>query len=287
MVQINGNKVSSSSNNKQPLQNFFSPYERGDLRVKKELLKYSISDVNETDCDGYTPLIKACMKGNIKLTKLLLEHPDTQVNLANYAGWTPLHWACNMGHALIVELLLKHPDIQVNILSNLISNLECSPLHLACSNGNNYHEVLFHLLQNRTLSIPTDNETIQESFNTILQTTLETDQNLKNCAVLLYIRGFKPKDPENNNLHQNWIEYEQTKKESPSDGWNLNCAQSPTLNLTELCIFTIHKHRVDVTNFPSSLLIPPEPFSEILDDFIKKGGMKPSYNNSIKSKSIY
>lgn len=72
--------------------------------------------VNETDKNGFTPLILAAFAGNEKLVKFLLEQEGIQVNKAanRNRGLTPLFLAAHKGHANVVELLLGNKETDVN-----------------------------------------------------------------------------------------------------------------------------------------------------------------------------
>ena len=61
---------------------------------------------NSKDDLGETPLHKAVREGHIETVKLLLDVSDA--NDANSEGMTPLHWACLAGDQSMVALLVQH-----------------------------------------------------------------------------------------------------------------------------------------------------------------------------------
>ena len=69
-------------------------------------LKYG-ADPNQTNQDGYTPLMFASHNGRAKIVELLLAH-GVDINYANQDGETALTLASRHGHTEVVELLLAH-----------------------------------------------------------------------------------------------------------------------------------------------------------------------------------
>ena len=284
----------------------------GKLNEAMDLLIQPGIGLNQPDNNGWTPLSLACMNGHTEIVERLLMNPGILLNQADNAGWTPLHWACANGDANIVKLLLKHPDIEVNrtninkatpllyacawgkaetvelllkhpdIDINQANIHGTTPLSEVCKSG--CHNILLQLLQHRRLNL---NDETKYIFNSVLQTTLETNNDiLKKCAVLLYIRRFKPENPENNNLYQNWLLYDEKTNDSQNitdmtrqiKKSNLKAAKEKIVPLLEQCIFSIQKNRVDTASLPSpQLLIPPQPLSNALYDFIEDGGMESGY----------
>jgi ankyrin repeat protein len=86
-----------------------------DLELIKDILEYSVIDINSQDSKGWTALIYAADMGNEKCVELLLNHPGIDVNVQNKGGWTALVHAAYMGREKCVELLLKHPTINVKL----------------------------------------------------------------------------------------------------------------------------------------------------------------------------
>ena len=251
---------------------------KGHINVVTALLRHPDTDVNQPDYFyGRGPLYKASEWGRQKIVNQLLKHHDIDVNQVDKFKTTPLCRACERGSAGVVEQLLGHPAIDVN----RADNEERAPLTWACKTSR--IDIVLLLLQQRSLIIPAEDDFIQPYFNRILQSTLETDDEaMKKSAVLLYLRGFKPEDPDNNNLYQNWQSYHE-RVMTPNETGNmlknikksqLKSAKGQIPTLHELCIFAVSKQRVNVTEFPALLLSPPQPLIDTLNDFISGGGFK-------------
>jgi ankyrin repeat protein len=86
-----------------------------DLELIKDILEYSVIDVNSKNSVGQTALMRAADNGKEKAVELLLNHPGIDVNLQDRYGWTALIWAAYNGREKAVELLLNHPKIDVNV----------------------------------------------------------------------------------------------------------------------------------------------------------------------------
>ena len=59
-----------------------------DLELIRDILAYTIVDVNGKDSDGWTALIVAARDGKEKCVELLLNHPGIDVNVQNSDGKT-------------------------------------------------------------------------------------------------------------------------------------------------------------------------------------------------------
>jgi ankyrin repeat protein len=86
-----------------------------DLELIRDILAYTIVDVNGKDSDGWTALIVAARMGNEKGVELLLNYPGIDVNIGNRWGTTALMIAADEGKEKPVELLLSQPGIDVNV----------------------------------------------------------------------------------------------------------------------------------------------------------------------------
>jgi len=86
-----------------------------DLELIRDILAYTIVDVNGKDSDGWTALIVAAYWENEKAVELLLNHPGIDVNVQNKRGDTALMQATWDKNEKLVELLLNHPGIDVNM----------------------------------------------------------------------------------------------------------------------------------------------------------------------------
>lgn len=111
----------------------------GTLEELKELMKQNPDIINQTNENGFSPLILACYRGNtevadflidnvkdidyksqegtalaglsIRYNKDLAEHllkKNANPNIADGTGTTPLFWAVKSGNKELVELLLKY-----------------------------------------------------------------------------------------------------------------------------------------------------------------------------------
>jgi ankyrin repeat protein len=81
------------------------------LELVKDILAYTVVDINSKDSNGWTALMRAVMYGSEKLVELLLKHPRIDVNVQRKDGWTALMLAADWGKGWVVELLLNHPGI--------------------------------------------------------------------------------------------------------------------------------------------------------------------------------
>jgi ankyrin repeat protein len=89
--------------------------ENPDLDLIRDILDYSLVDVNGKDSNGWTALMRSANWGKEKSLKLLLNQPGIDVNVQDGIGWTALMLAARWGKEKSVELLLKHPDIDVTL----------------------------------------------------------------------------------------------------------------------------------------------------------------------------
>lgn len=222
-------------------------------------------EVND-ESSRYLPLYCACDKGFTDIVQMLLNHPDIDINRAEYRsdsfrGDTALLRACLKSHPEIVMMLLKHENININ----QTNNSEDSPLYNACRTHNS--SIIMFLLQHRNLYIPSNPDNyIKYSINKALRATLKsTDENRKRFAVLLYMRGFKPKNPDDNDLYQRWINY--CKKHLNER--DLSFALHPRSSLREQCLFTIRKHQINTKGIPDSSFQPPMTLNTITEIFFK------------------
>lgn len=111
----------------------------GTVAEVKELMKQNPDIINQTNENGFSPLILACYKGNVevadflidtvkdvnyksqegtalaglsvKYNKALVEHllkKNANPNIADSTGSTPLFWAVKFGNKELIESLLKY-----------------------------------------------------------------------------------------------------------------------------------------------------------------------------------
>ena len=64
-----------------------------DLELVKDILAYSVVDVNSKDSFGYTALMQAAYWGKEKCVELLLNHPGIDRTLKNKSGYTAWYLA--------------------------------------------------------------------------------------------------------------------------------------------------------------------------------------------------
>jgi serine/threonine-protein phosphatase 6 regulatory ankyrin repeat subunit B len=88
-----------------------------DLELIKDILAYTVVDVNGKNSNDWTALMRSAYRGYENLVELLLNHPGIDVNVQNNDGYTALIFATNRRNEKCVELLLKHPKIDVNVES--------------------------------------------------------------------------------------------------------------------------------------------------------------------------
>ena len=69
-------------------------------------------NVNKTDRDGRTGLMRAVEYNNNSIVELLLSQPGVDVNLVGSSGYTALHYACKFDNVEGLKMLLAHPDIK-------------------------------------------------------------------------------------------------------------------------------------------------------------------------------
>jgi len=86
-----------------------------DLELIRDILDYSVIDINQSDSLGWIPLIYAVLLDKKDVIELLFKHPNINVNVQDIAGSTPLTHAVRKGSERMIELLLKHPDIDLNL----------------------------------------------------------------------------------------------------------------------------------------------------------------------------
>lgn len=115
--------------------------ETGDNEKLKNLLQQMPDLVNCTDCDGYTPLHRACYNGHLETVKLLLDKGANLHSRASVNGWQPIHSACRWSQVEAVALLI---DAGADI--NAKTNGGIAPIHLASEQSNRklLELILFH-----------------------------------------------------------------------------------------------------------------------------------------------
>ncbi|MGI9651720.1 ankyrin repeat domain-containing protein [Chryseobacterium sp. RLHN22] len=120
-------------------KSIFDVARSGTVAEVKELMKQNPNIINETNENGFSPLILACYRGNTEVAKFLIDHvkdvnykssegtalaalsfryqkdlveallaKNANPNIADVTGTTPLIWAVKTGNEELVKLLLSH-----------------------------------------------------------------------------------------------------------------------------------------------------------------------------------
>mmetsp|Transcript_24204 Transcript_24204/g.74612 ORF Transcript_24204/g.74612 Transcript_24204/m.74612 type:complete len:122 (-) Transcript_24204:75-440(-) len=80
-----------------------------DKRPIVELLcSYPLTDIDQTNLNGSTPLFGACQRGHFDCARVLLARGANPNARQTTSGGTPLRVATSKGYANIVRLLLGH-----------------------------------------------------------------------------------------------------------------------------------------------------------------------------------
>lgn len=111
----------------------------GTVTEVKDLMKQNPDIINQTNENGFSPLILACYRGNTEVAKFLMDHvkdinyksqegtalaglsvkynkdlvtyilsKNADPNIADTTGFTPLFWAVKFGNKELTKLLLQH-----------------------------------------------------------------------------------------------------------------------------------------------------------------------------------
>lgn len=126
-------------NAQEKAKSIFDIARSGTVAEVKDLMKQNPDIINQTNENGFSPLILACYKGNVqvaeflmdnvkdvnyksqegtalaglsvKYNKALVEHilrKNANPNITDATGSTPLFWAVKLGNKELIELLLQH-----------------------------------------------------------------------------------------------------------------------------------------------------------------------------------
>ncbi|MDM1554373.1 MULTISPECIES: ankyrin repeat domain-containing protein [Chryseobacterium] len=111
----------------------------GTVAEVKDLMKQTPDIINQTNENGFSPLILACYRGNVEVAEFLIDHvkdinykskegtalaglsvkynkklvedllkKNADPNIADDTGATPLFWAVKFGNKELIELLLQY-----------------------------------------------------------------------------------------------------------------------------------------------------------------------------------
>ncbi|VXA99849.1 MULTISPECIES: ankyrin repeat domain-containing protein [Chryseobacterium] len=120
-------------------KSIFDIARNGTVAEVKELMKQNPDVINQTNENGFSPLILACYRSNVEVAKFLIDNvkdvnyksqegtalaglsvkynkdlvehllkKNANPNIADSSGSTPLFWAVKFGNKELAELLLKH-----------------------------------------------------------------------------------------------------------------------------------------------------------------------------------
>lgn len=120
-------------------KSIFDVARAGTVDEVKDMMKKNPDIINQTNENGFSPLILACYKGNVEVADFLIDHvkdvnyksqegtalaglsvkynkaltehllnKNADPNIADATGATPLFWAVKFGNKELTELLLKH-----------------------------------------------------------------------------------------------------------------------------------------------------------------------------------
>jgi len=155
----------------------------GIVELAEALIEVGGHDINQTDCNGFTPLMWAAHWGNEGVVRLLLAMDDVIPDKPNNDGQTPLLQASFKGHEGVVRLLLARAD--VNPGQRDIDG--STPFSHACFGG---HEAVVRLLLARGVS--------SDNPNNDGQTPLSDASFMGHEGVvrLLLARGVSPDRPD-------------------------------------------------------------------------------------------
>lgn len=77
-------------------------------------------------------LLHAAWRGNKKEAQRILSDNGALVNCTDHYGQTPLHLACTYGNNEIVSLLLAQPGVEVNVKTDIVKR---TPFNISCDTG--------------------------------------------------------------------------------------------------------------------------------------------------------
>jgi hypothetical protein len=104
---------------------------RGRVNLLRLLVNNLGANVNQSDEDGWTPVLRAAKEGNVGVLLCLVKELGADVNLADEDGFSPVYMACQEGRVMAVQYLVK--DLGADI--NKPNENGTSPLHVAASKG--------------------------------------------------------------------------------------------------------------------------------------------------------
>jgi ankyrin repeat protein len=87
------------------------------------------SDIDETDCAGYTAVLRAVVKNHKQIVELFLKN-NANVNASDHCKSSLLHFAAFCGNCEIVDLLIRY-ESEINV----VDVFGYGPVHIAAMRG--------------------------------------------------------------------------------------------------------------------------------------------------------
>lgn len=133
--------------------------ESGDLDRLKQLVQEDDDLVNCADCDGYTPLHRACYNNQLETVKFLLSK-GAKIRAKTNDDWEPLHSAAKWAHLELSAFLLQNgADVNCSTKSGL------TPLHLACEHAKKKRQIIELFLYNKDVDLIKKTENGDTAFD--------------------------------------------------------------------------------------------------------------------------
>ena len=123
LLQVRSHQDQGDQNNIPPhCYNFyFSVIESENYHNLDIVYRHGLSEINETNDMGETPLTYAVAHGSVSIVSSLLQIEGIDINKPNFKGRTPLMVACEKGFENIVTVLLEREDINVSLKINSLT----------------------------------------------------------------------------------------------------------------------------------------------------------------------
>jgi len=165
----------------------------GIVEVVASLIGSEDCDINQQDCNGFTPLMWAAWRGNEAVVRILLTRDDVDPDRPDNEGRTPLWCASSNGNESVVGLLIARDDVN----PDKPDNRDRTPLWCASENGN---ESVVKLLLTRN---GVDPDKPDNSGKTPLWCASENGHEAV-VALLLKLSNVDPDKPDNNGQTSLW-----------------------------------------------------------------------------------
>lgn len=158
---------------------FFSAFERGDIKKVRELIAVGVNVDNIVDENGYAPLNRAAFRNNINMVKTLI-NKGADVNITDENRYTPLICA-TINNCMEVVKTLINEGADINIAKD-----GCTPLGWAVGTD---HIIIVGLIVNHIVKLEAAglyvSEENLEKKNEFINTSRERSDNYsqhsKNC----------------------------------------------------------------------------------------------------------